>query len=50
MKEEMIRDRLVVSIKDATLSERLQMDEALTLDKAKKLVHQKEAVKSSRVF
>ena len=48
MKEELIRDRLVVGIKDVTLSERLQMDEALTLDKAKKLVCQREAVKEQQ--
>lgn len=44
IKEEMIRDRLVVGIKDTALSERLQMDADLTLDKAKKEVRQKEAV------
>ena len=32
----MIRDRLVVGIRDSTLSERLQMDADLTLDSAKK--------------
>ena len=31
MKEELIRDRLVVGIKDIALSERLHIDEALTL-------------------
>ena len=40
----MIRDRLVVGIRDHTLSERLQLDVALTLDKAKKMVRQREAV------
>ena len=50
MKEELIRDRLVVGIKDVTLSERLQMDEALTLDKAKKSVRQREAVKEQQSF
>ena len=34
LKDEMIRDRLVVSIRDISLSERLQLDPALTLDKA----------------
>ena len=33
LKEEMIRDRIVVGIRDTGLSERLQRDEALTLDK-----------------
>ena len=49
-KEELIRDRLVVGIKDVTLSESLQMDEALTLDKAKKKVRQREAVKEQQSF
>ena len=33
-----VRDCLVVGIKDQTLSERLQMEPDLTLDKAKKMV------------
>ena len=37
----MIRDRLVVGIRDAALSQQLQMDSGLTLEKAKKTVHQK---------
>ena len=37
LKEEMIWDRLV-GIQDIVLSERLQMDETLMLNKAKKLV------------
>ena len=45
MKEEMIRDRLVVGNQDKTLSERLQMEAELTLVKAKRLVCQREAVK-----
>jgi len=40
----MIRDCLVVSIQDITLYERMQMDTDLTLEKAKKLAHQHEAV------
>ena len=44
MKEELIRDRLVVGIRNATLSERLQLDTDLTLEKVKKSVHQKEAI------
>ena len=48
MKEELIRDHLVVGIKDMTLSERLQIDEALTLDKAKKLVRQRETFKEQQ--
>ena len=42
--EEMIRDRLVVGIRDKSLSERLQMDADLTLEKAKKSIRQREAV------
>ena len=45
LKEEMIRDRLVVGIRDIALSERLQLDAKLTLEKAKKEVRQKEAVR-----
>ena len=35
MKDELIRDRLVVGIRDLALSERLQLEPDLTLDKAK---------------
>ena len=44
MKDEMIRDRLIVCIRDGPLSERLQLDPDLTLEKAKKMVRQREAV------
>ena len=44
MKDEMIRDRLVVGICDSSLSEKLQLDPALTLEKAKKAIRQSEAV------
>ena len=43
--DEMIRDRLVVGIADKKTSEHLQMDPALDLEKAKKTVRQKEAVR-----
>ena len=43
-KEEMIRDRLVVGIRDSALSEKLQLDADLTLEKAKKSIRQREAV------
>ena len=43
-KEEMLRDRLVVGIRDAAMSQKLQMDAELTLEKAKKSIRQKEAV------
>ena len=35
MKEELVRDHLVIGICDHALSERLQMELELTLDKAK---------------
>ena len=41
---EMIRDRLVIGIRDEALSEKLQLDAGLTLEKAKKLICQREAV------
>ena len=34
LREEMIRDRLVVGIRDSKLSEKLQLDDALTLERA----------------
>lgn len=40
----MIRNRLVIGIKDTSLSERLQLNAKLTLEKAKVAVHQKEAI------
>ena len=48
MKEEMIRDRLVVGIRDTVLSEQLQLDPKLTLESAKKAVHQREALKEQQ--
>jgi ribosomal protein L44E len=47
--KEMIRDRLVVGIKDSRLSERLQLDPDLTLDKAEKIIRQSEAVHEQQV-
>ena len=44
----MIRDRLVVGIRDKSLSERLQMESDLTLEKAKKLIRQSEAVQQQQ--
>ena len=48
MKEEMIRNRLVVGIRDTVLSERLQLDPKLTLESAKRAVRQREAVKEQQ--
>ena len=44
MREPLIRDRPIVGIRDAELSERLQLDANLTLESAKKAICQKEAV------
>ena len=44
LQAEMIRDRIVVGIRDEALSKRLQLDPDLTLEKAKKIVRQQEAV------
>ena len=46
IKEEMIRDRLVVGIRDSALSEKLQLDATLTLESAKKSIRQKEQQQS----
>ena len=43
--DEMIRDRLVVGLRDANLSEKLQLDSELTLEKAIAMAHQSESVK-----
>ncbi len=48
LKEEMLRDRIVVGICDKALSDKIQMDESLSLEKAKTQVQQKEAVKKQR--
>ena len=45
MVDEMLRERLVVGMRDNALAERLQLDSELTLEKAKKAMRQKEAVK-----
>ena len=44
LQNELIRDRLIVGIRNSLLSEQLQMDAELTLEKAKKLIQQKGAV------
>ena len=44
MKEEMIRDCLVVGIRDSALSQKLQLDDKLALKTAKTSIRQKEAV------
>ena len=47
---QMFRDRLVVGIRNTALSERLQVDSTLTLDKAMQMVRQREAVQQQQVF
>ena len=44
LRNDLLRDRIVVGIRDVSLSERMQLDATLTLEKAKKMVRQKEAV------
>ena len=48
MKDQLIRDRLVVGIRDGALSERLKLESDLTLDKAKTLIRQREAVRGQQ--
>ena len=51
LKDQMIQDRIVVGIRDRALSEKLQMDADLTLEKAKIQVRQREAVhKQSQIL
>ena len=47
-KQEMIRDRLVMGIRDRHLSERLQMDADLTLESTMKVIRQKEAMREQQ--
>ena len=49
MRDEMLRDRLVIGIKDKELSEKLQLNVGLTLEIAKKKIRQKEAVHEQHV-
>ena len=48
MKKDHIRDCLVVGIRDHCLSERLQMEPDLTLNKVKRLIRQRDAVKEQQ--
>ena len=50
LKKQLIRDHIVVGIQDSSLSVKLQMDPDLTLDKAKRLVRQQEAVRGQLVI
>ena len=46
--DEMVRDRIVVGIRNAALSEKLQLDPGLTLEKAVTQVRQSEAIKQQQ--
>ena len=48
MKEELIRDKLVVGIQDDTVSKKLQLISDLTLEQAKKEIRQNEAVQEQQ--
>ncbi|UYV80311.1 hypothetical protein LAZ67_18002370 [Cordylochernes scorpioides] len=48
LKEEMIRDRLVVGVENFNLSEKLQLESELTLEKAIQIVRQSESVKNQQ--
>ena len=48
--DEMIRDRLVVGLRDAMLSEKLQLDAGLTLETALTKARQSEAVHQQQAF
>ena len=50
MKGEMIRNRIVVGICDKALSEQLQLDTELTLEKATKRVRQREVIQEQQVL
>ncbi|UYV77574.1 hypothetical protein LAZ67_15001604, partial [Cordylochernes scorpioides] len=47
--EQLIRDRIVVGVRDKALSERMQLNSELTLEKAVKMVRQQEAVRQQQV-
>ncbi|UYV63487.1 hypothetical protein LAZ67_2004238 [Cordylochernes scorpioides] len=47
--EQLIRDRIVVGVRDKALSERMQLDSELTLEKAVKMGRQQEAVRQQQV-
>ena len=48
LREEMIRDRIVVGIKDANLSVKMQLDPDLTLKKATYMARQSESVRKQQ--
>ena len=48
LRDELLRDRIVVGIRDKALSERLQLEADLTLEKAVNLARQKEVVRKQQ--
>lgn len=50
LREELIRDRIVVGIRDKVLSEKLQLEADLTLEKAVNFARQKETVRKQQMF
>ena len=50
LQDELIRDRIVVGIRDSHLSEKLQMDPNLTLEKAMAQSRQAESVKKQQAL
>lgn len=44
LRDELLRDCIVVGIRDTALLERMQLDVGLTLESAKKIVQQREAI------
>jgi len=49
LKSEMIRDRPVIGIRDKNLSERLQLEPDLTLQKTEKLIRQRQAMQEQQL-
>ena len=47
--DQLLCNRLVMGIRDTALSKRLQMDAELDLEKAKKMIRQREAVKKTTI-
>ena len=48
MTDELIHDRLVVGIRDESLSEHLQIESKLSLEQAKMFIRQREAIHNSK--
>ena len=50
LRDEMIRDRIVVGLRDSALSEKLQLESELTLEKANTLAHNRESVRKQQLL